>query len=83
MMMNSDNESNPEFIEENNTVDETAPQTLNNLDTNDIPIVAATESVTSENYDAAYVACLNDDIVTTPSVVPVDNRPRTEGKYHD
>ena len=82
-MMNSNSESIPEVPEENHTVDETAPQILNNLDTNDIPIVAATESVTSENYDEAYLACLNDVIVTTPSVVPADDRPRTEGKYHN
>lgn len=79
--MNSDNDSLPELPEENNTVDESVPSLLNNLDVHNVPIVAATESVTSETYDAVYEACLNDTTVTTPSDLP-DDRPRTEGKYH-
>ena len=55
--------------------------TINNFDAFDIPIVAATESVGSDEYDAVYTACLNDTTVTTPSSPPADVRPRTGCKY--
>ena len=81
--MNSDIESIPEFPEENNTVDESVPSLLNNLDIFNVPIVAATESVTSNDYDAAYEACLNDAVVTQSGSPPAASHQTTEGMYSD
>ena len=81
-MMNSDNESLPELPEENNTIDESKPLLLNNFDVHNVPIVAATESITSNTYDEVYDACLNDAVVTTLSGLSADDRPRTECKYY-
>ena len=48
-----------------------------------MPIVAATETVTSNDYDAVYDACLNDAVVTTPGSPFAADRPMTEGMYGD
>ena len=81
--MNSDTESLPALPEKNYTIDESVPLLLNNLDDFNVPIVAATESVTSNDYDNVYDACLNDVTVTTPGSPFAANRPMTEGMYCD